>query len=407
MPGPVIANPTPAGWKPENASVFDSTTKKALRAVVRVLGLDDPQQVMALGVPLEVGPATGGALELVASKLPRLAKVIKAYHGSPHDFEKFDVSKIGTGEGAQAYGHGLYFAENPAVAQDYKNSLARGFEYRGEPVDSRTPIGRTLDFLNSGSRAGEPMEQVLPRRVKELREHAAFLRKTEPNYGSDAMYDRSADLLESLDPKELKRAGRTYEVAINADPDHFLDWDAPLSKQPASAQKAARQFLVEVNGGYYNKATDHFMGKDPTGNQLYRAAQDYREMLFQKAHVVPAGPAGASELFQKSGVPGLKYLDQGSRAVPAYRGDPAFTAAAQNFKEAGYTLDGALGGLQKAYRGADAGELEAAAREVFGQPKQTRNYVVFDDKTVEILRKYGIALPAAGSTLAGLRDQAK
>ena len=27
-----------------------------------------------------------------------------AYHGSPHDFDKFDMSKIGTGEGAQAYG---------------------------------------------------------------------------------------------------------------------------------------------------------------------------------------------------------------------------------------------------------------------------------------------------------------
>jgi len=40
-------------------------------------------------------------------------KGIKAYHGSPHDFDKFSMQKIGTGEGAQAYGHGLYFAENP------------------------------------------------------------------------------------------------------------------------------------------------------------------------------------------------------------------------------------------------------------------------------------------------------
>src|SRR5258706_8248564 len=33
---------------------------------------------------------------------------ITAYHGSPHDFDRFDLSRIGTGEGAQAYGHGLY-----------------------------------------------------------------------------------------------------------------------------------------------------------------------------------------------------------------------------------------------------------------------------------------------------------
>src|SRR5512147_2394588 len=46
------------------------------------------------------------------------------YHGSPHKFDKFDASKIGTGEGAQAYGHGLYFAENPKVAKEYAINLA-------------------------------------------------------------------------------------------------------------------------------------------------------------------------------------------------------------------------------------------------------------------------------------------
>ena len=43
------------------------------------------------------------------------------YHGSPHLFNKFRMDKIGTGEGAQAYGHGLYLAENPNVARQYSN----------------------------------------------------------------------------------------------------------------------------------------------------------------------------------------------------------------------------------------------------------------------------------------------
>ena len=34
------------------------------------------------------------------------ARGIRAFHGSPHDFDRFDISRIGTGEGAQAYGHG-------------------------------------------------------------------------------------------------------------------------------------------------------------------------------------------------------------------------------------------------------------------------------------------------------------
>lgn len=49
---------------------------------------------------------------------------IRAYHGSPHDFDRFEASKLGTGEGNQAYGNGLYFAEAEDVARTYRDSLA-------------------------------------------------------------------------------------------------------------------------------------------------------------------------------------------------------------------------------------------------------------------------------------------
>ena len=47
-----------------------------------------------------------------------------AWHGSPHDHNKFDSSKIGTGEGAQAYGWGHYFAGAREVAEWYRNNLS-------------------------------------------------------------------------------------------------------------------------------------------------------------------------------------------------------------------------------------------------------------------------------------------
>jgi hypothetical protein len=54
--------------------------------------------------------ALAGAVTLGAGAIPAEANSlrmgIKAYHGSPHSFERFDSSKIGTGEGAQVYGHG-------------------------------------------------------------------------------------------------------------------------------------------------------------------------------------------------------------------------------------------------------------------------------------------------------------
>ena len=50
---------------------------------------------------------------------------ITAYHGSPHEFDKFTTEAIGTGEGAQAYGHGLYFAEAEDVARGYRDDLSK------------------------------------------------------------------------------------------------------------------------------------------------------------------------------------------------------------------------------------------------------------------------------------------
>jgi hypothetical protein len=51
---------------------------------------------------------------------------IRAYHGSPHDFDRFSIEQVGRGEGAQAYGHGLYFAESEDVARSYRDALSDG-----------------------------------------------------------------------------------------------------------------------------------------------------------------------------------------------------------------------------------------------------------------------------------------
>lgn len=49
-----------------------------------------------------------------------------AYHGTPHRFDDFSLEHIGTGEGAQAHGWGLYFAENKDVSEDYRRRLGVG-----------------------------------------------------------------------------------------------------------------------------------------------------------------------------------------------------------------------------------------------------------------------------------------
>lgn len=48
-----------------------------------------------------------------------------AWHGSPHDFDEFDLGAIGSGEGNQAHGWGLYFAKDKKVSKLYKEVLSK------------------------------------------------------------------------------------------------------------------------------------------------------------------------------------------------------------------------------------------------------------------------------------------
>lgn len=48
---------------------------------------------------------------------------VNVWHGSPHFWTKADMSKIGTGEGAQAFGWGLYFTSEKKIANHYANMV--------------------------------------------------------------------------------------------------------------------------------------------------------------------------------------------------------------------------------------------------------------------------------------------
>ena len=91
-----------------------------------------------------------GVFTQVAKLVDDGAKRIKAYHGSPHDFDKFSTENIGTGEGLQNYGKGLYFAEREGTAEAYKTSgKTKGHMYEvnidaspDELVDYSLPLNK-------------------------------------------------------------------------------------------------------------------------------------------------------------------------------------------------------------------------------------------------------------------------
>jgi hypothetical protein len=269
-----------------------------------------------------------GAVGSAGAKLPT-QKGITAYHGSPHDFDKFDMSKIGSGEGAQAYGHGLYFAENEGVARAYRDNLS----HPARPlmgVGDRTPIAH-ID--------GKPFEPgnyeitTITQKHHNPQELAAELRQYVQKNG-DNPYSSAEDAQKIISAIEQGRysdgsLGKMYEVRINADPESFLDWDKPLKGQPANDK--IRAYVDEIKKlGLEDDYKDFLSAAEMTGmpgEWFARAATNGMKN---------ATPALSADL-KAAGIPGIKYLDQGSRA----------------------------GG------------------------EGTRNYVVFDADKIEILKKYG------------------
>jgi hypothetical protein len=303
---------------------------------------------------------------------------IRAYHGSPHDFDRFDMSKIGTGEGAQAYGHGLYFAENEAVAKQYRNLLAtRG----GALTDAASRAQFWTSDLGSPESAIKHLEGVLQQ---------AKSRPKNFDPADLAITQQSIDYLKGggdLMPK----GGKMYEVNINAHPDQFLDWDKPLSKQFPVVQDLARSAdLSHLKPGNRTRVMlekfragteqDHYPA---TGHTLHNALEDY-------------GMKPRPELSQylnSQGIPGIKYLDQGSRPINMGLVEQSQRTIAETER------------LIQKYPGNPEllARREALAAEIEAN-RPTHNYVVFDDKLISIIKKYGWAAvaPMLGLTAENL-----
>ncbi len=75
---------------------------------------------------------------------------MKAWHGSPHSFNEFSTDYMGSGEGAQVYGWGLYFTDKEEIARSYAENntyTVRGYDYYDIPQKYRSVL---LDISKHG-----------------------------------------------------------------------------------------------------------------------------------------------------------------------------------------------------------------------------------------------------------------
>lgn len=217
-----------------------------------------------LGMIPGVGGKAKATKEIAAPALRDELASIKAYHGSPYSFDKFDIGKMGSGEGNQMFGKGMYFAENEDVAKSYYDKL------KGE-----------------------------------------------------------------------KGPGSMYEVGIRADPAHFVDWDKPLAAQSPQVRDAVLGLRFKDDPAEIAAAA---------GSEDYMGRSMMSMLSSDLAHpsILGSQEAVSAEL-AKRGIPGIRFLDEGSRAAG----------------------------------------------------KGTSNYVTFGDDLVDINRRYGGPDAAPAATKAG------
>lgn len=161
---------------------------------------------------------------------------IRAYHASPADFKKFDITKIGTGEGRfypdriGEHGLGLYFTDSPAIAEQYRGMLREELgarkKYGGMPqahvyeADLRVNPSQLLDFSKSAASS--------PEAAKLARELGLNPKKTT---GQD-IFNAAGNTGKSIDPEIatmlLKDAGYKGTSYLDDAGRNYVMFDASL-----------------------------------------------------------------------------------------------------------------------------------------------------------------------------------
>lgn len=160
-----------------------------------------------------------------------------AYHGTPHIFDKFEWSDKtrGKGEGAQAFGDGLYFAGNKEVARYYREALtqkAAVVRFDGSEFDGA---------IRSGDGGVNVQDYALSmvQTYGGVDEAADALASRSPT--SETLSNLTNDSIDWIEANRSrieveKSSGRLYQVDI-PDDSELMAWDAPLVEQPAKVQE--------------------------------------------------------------------------------------------------------------------------------------------------------------------------
>lgn len=287
----------------------------------------------------------------------------------------FDNSKMGTGEGVQAYGHGAYVAGNEDVARGYRDQLKGNIVIRDDGVQKT--YGDHITEIETAIK--EKFPNLAPDNVRTTARAVVNDNLVPDDVQGMGAFDktgyRAEDIyLEGIRANKGAKAskGSMYEVDIDASPDEFLDYDIPLTEQ----SELVRNVLKDYD---YKTTPEQVSEYD---NSLLKALYGPEEGLSVPLPKEPRNPKGSVIYRDIQGVENMPPFDSSSR----FDGAPEASAAL----------------AKKGIKG-------IRYKDGFSRNKDggSSNYVIFDDRLITISRKYGISIPAAAAMLAAQSEEAE
>ena len=247
--------------------------------------------------------------------------------------------------GAQAYGHGIYTAENLGVAESYRQKLAKA----GNPL-TKDKFGKFMEIVQKEFGGYYPTIKGIEYPTSAEIVDGIRVGLIKKGDVSDELFNYANQFLDE---------GSLYKVDL---PDEqiakMLDFDKQLSEQSAEVKNILLPYQKEIGGSF------------GTGEQTLKAIAFERRMKG-----LDDSPAAVAQQLRDMGIPGIKYLDQGSRNLAntwivrhPQGGENVFTSKAS----------------AEAY-------LKRNPEETLIEPKRTRNFVTFpgEEKTLTILERNG------------------
>tara|TARA_R110002126_G_scaffold22443_1_gene79978 strand:- start:1414 stop:2718 length:1305 start_codon:yes stop_codon:yes gene_type:complete len=292
---------------------------------------------------------------------------LNAWHGTPHEIKgNFDISKVGTGEGAQSYGHGMYFGEARGTGEEYRKILSSKVDVNGKPLyRNNNIVGSTGnkeldDYLIANIGDVKATKKQLLSDIKEIR--------TGNPVAAKEMQQTLLDLRNAN--VNSVSGGNLYKVDIpDAAIPMMLNWDQPLAKQMPEVLNLLKNNPAVLEDLAKGKTLEQLTGAD-----AYKAIASSFDVGQKEAYKL------ASEYLASQGIPGIKYYDQVSR-----KSNVTSSPRTQ--------LDAKIEILQKDVA-SGLGNQEYLKRQLANLtyerdklPTATSNFVMFDPSTVKILEK--------------------